>query len=241
MEEGERIELDKGMTVTTDDTWLDNFDDLIIRNMTGYNCYETQEESYLGIHDRLRISTAEERTMGVASLIKEQSCNEALRMHRYEMMAVFLVFFISMFILSIILTRRFVNPIVLSFQAIQNETISEEHRSGISEIDTLMEFVKARQVNQITQDGELPPNIAELFETFLERANTLTVSEKRILHFYIEGYDASEITEMAFLSMSTVRKHSGNIYRKLHISSRDELMLYVDLFRRCDRLGELLK
>ena len=101
------------------------------------------------------------------------------------------------------------------------------------------EFVKNKQSNQNLQEGELPPNIAELFETFLEQVETLTVSEKRILHFYIEGYDAAEITEKAFLSMSTVRKHSGNIYRKLNISSRDELMLYVDLFGRCNRLGEL--
>lgn len=241
LKENDYIELDKGMMVTTDDIWLDDFSHLLIRNLTGYNSYETPEESYLGIHKSLTLRTAEDRIMGVASLIKEQSYNETLRMHRYKMMAVFLVFFISMFSLSIVLTHHFVNPIVLSFQAIQNETISEEHRSGISEIDTFMEFMKVKQTNQLTQNSELPSNIAELFETFLERADTLTASEKRILHFYIEGYDAAEITEMAFLSMSTVRKHSGNIYRKLHISSRDELMLYVDLFRRCDRLGELLK
>ena len=177
--------------------------------------------------------------IGVASLIKKQSYEDALHIHRYKLTMVFLVFFLLMFAVSVVLTNRFVKPIVNSFQAIQNEAVLDEYQSGISEIDVLMQFVKNKQFNQNVQESELPPNIAELFETFLEQVETLTVSEKRILHYYIEGYDAVEITEKAFLSMSTVRKHSGNIYRKLNISSRDELMLYIDLFRRCNRLDEL--
>ena len=39
--------------------------------------------------------------------------------------------------------------------------------------------------------------------------------------------------------MNTVKKHNKNIYRKLGISSRDELMLYVDLFERCGKLDDL--
>lgn len=146
-----------------------------------------------------------------------------------------------MFVLSVIMTNRFVKPIAVSFQAIQEDTISEENKTGISEIDMLINFLKTKQTNREVQESDLPPNIAELFQTFLERVDTLTASEKRILNFYIEGFDAAKIAEKAFLSMSTVRKHSGNIYRKLNISSRDELMLYVDLFRRCNRLEELLK
>ena len=33
--------------------------------------------------------------------------------------------------------------------------------------------------------------------------------------------------------MSTVRKHNRSIYEKLGVASRDELMLYIDLLRRC--------
>jgi DNA-binding CsgD family transcriptional regulator len=211
----------------------------LIKKQNTCNYYETQRESYLGIHGQLITGRAANIGMGVASLIKEQSYQEALQAHRYKVMMVFLIFFLVMFVLSVVLTNRFVTPIMVSLRAIQNETLSEEYQSGISEIDMLVGFFKERQHIQNMRTGELPPNIAELFETFLERVGTLTVSEKRILHYYIEGYDAADITEVAFLSMSTVRKHSGNIYRKLNISSRDELMLYVDLFRRCDRLGEL--
>lgn len=49
----------------------------------------------------------------------------------------------------------------------------------------------------------------------------------------------SEIPELAFISLSTVKKHNRSIYTKLNISSNYELMLLVDLFRRCGRLSEL--
>ena len=86
----------------------------------------------------------------------------------------------------------------------------------------------------------LPPDIAELFDTFSERAETLTPSERKILKYYAEGREISEVAELAFISIHTVRKHNANIYQKLRVGSRDELMLYLELFRRCGRLEELL-
>lgn len=55
----------------------------------------------------------------------------------------------------------------------------------------------------------------------------------------MEGYEVAKIPELACVSMSTIKKHNGNIYRKLGISSNDELMMYIDLFRRCDYLEQL--
>ena len=39
--------------------------------------------------------------------------------------------------------------------------------------------------------------------------------------------------------MATAKKHNTNINRKLGVTSREELMLYIDLFRRCGRLDEI--
>ncbi len=50
----------------------------------------------------------------------------------------------------------------------------------------------------------------------------------------------TEVAELAFISIHTVRKHNMNIYRKLGVSSREELVLYLDLFRRYGRLDEIL-
>ena len=73
----------------------------------------------------------------------------------------------------------------------------------------------------------------------MARVQTLTPSERALLQLYLEGYDIHEAAEQAFISIGTARKHNTNINRKLGVSNREELMLYFDLFRRCDRLDEL--
>ena len=59
------------------------------------------------------------------------------------------------------------------------------------------------------------------------------------LNYYIDGYETADIPDMAFISIHTVKKHNRSIYQKLGVASRDELMLYIELFRCCERLDEL--
>ena len=92
-----------------------------------------------------------------------------------------------------------------------------------------------------TPTGQLPPDMEELFQSFAQKVKTLSSAEQRILNYYIEGHEISEIPELAYISIHTVKKHNRSIYQKLAIASRDELMLYIELFRCCGRLGELLE
>lgn len=87
----------------------------------------------------------------------------------------------------------------------------------------------------------LPPNLEELYSAFACRVKTLTTAEKRILDFYIDGYETADIPDLAYISIHTVKKHNRSIYQKLEISSRNELMLYIDMFRRCGRLDQLMQ
>lgn len=87
--------------------------------------------------------------------------------------------------------------------------------------------------------GELPSGMEELFDSFAKKVSTLTSAEHRIFNYYMDGYEISEIPDLAFISIHTVKKHNRSIYQKLEIASRDELMLYIELFRCCNRLEEL--
>ena len=87
--------------------------------------------------------------------------------------------------------------------------------------------------------GALPPGMEDMFQIFAEKVKTLTSAERRILNYYIEGHDTADIPDLAYISIHTVKKHNRNIYEKLGVASRDELMLYIELFRCCDRLEEL--
>ena len=93
--------------------------------------------------------------------------------------------------------------------------------------------------NEKIHTQSLPPNIEELFTRFALGVCTLTKTEYIIFHYYMEGYEIAQIPEIAFISMSTVKKHNRNIYEKLKVSSYNELMLYLDLFERCGRISEL--
>ena len=106
--------------------------------------------------------------------------------------------------------------------------------SGILSVQMLTQL-NTRQVDP----GALPPGMEDMFRSFADKAKSLSSAERRILNYYIDGHDISEIPELAFISIHTVKKHNRSIYQKLEIASRDELMLYIELFRCCGRLDEL--
>ncbi|MBQ7895423.1 MAG: hypothetical protein IJ364_02565 [Oscillospiraceae bacterium] len=88
--------------------------------------------------------------------------------------------------------------------------------------------------------AEIPPGMGELFDAFAGKISSLSSAERRILDLYIQGHEIAEIPELAFITINTVKKHNRSIYQKLDVASRDELMLYIELFRRCGRLNELV-
>ena len=92
-----------------------------------------------------------------------------------------------------------------------------------------------------TPAAELPRDLEALFAEFQEKAATLSSAEWRILEYYIEGYEISEIPELAYISIHTVKKHNRSIYQKLGVASRDDLMLFIELFRRSGRLDALTR
>ena len=93
--------------------------------------------------------------------------------------------------------------------------------------------------SQSVPAGQLPPDMDQLFTAFVRKAGTLSSAERRILQYYIDGHETADIPDLAFISIHTVKKHNRSIYQKLEVSSRDELMLYIELLRCCGRLGEL--
>lgn len=106
--------------------------------------------------------------------------------------------------------------------------------TGVLSVQMLTQL-NTRQVDP----GALPPGIEDMFRSFADKAKSLSSAERRILNYYIDGHDISEIPDLAFISIHTVKKHNRSIYQKLEIASRDELMLYIELFRCCGRLNEL--
>ena len=240
--EDSRLLLADGLVGSVNGTYLDGQETLVIHQGRYYNEYDTDTERYIGLHRTIPISKGEtENTTWVAAILIPQDSYAAYTagIQKTWIIAA-LGLLLALLALSFFLARRFVRPITNSLKRFQQEEpLGQSMSSGISEVDELAEFLNARARNQRLEQGELPPNIAELFDQFVARKDLLTEAERHILHYYIAGHEIAEIPDMAFISMSTVRKHNRSIYEKLGVASRDELMLYIDLLRRCGRLQEL--
>ena len=52
----------------------------------------------------------------------------------------------------------------------------------------------------------------------------LTEREFEILQHVVNGYDAKRIAEITGISTLTVRKHIANVYTKLHVNSKAQVI-----------------
>ncbi len=96
-------------------------------------------------------------------------------------------------------------------------------------------------IYQVVEDGGAPmsPVIARKALNMLMRADgpgagstvmpaselkELTARETEILKLLVDGLDHKDVAERLFLSPHTVRKHIANIYTKLHVTSRSQVV-----------------
>lgn len=239
-----RLVLGQGLVGGVSGTYLEGQETFSIHQGRYFNTYLSESGQYIGLQTPI-IPISKGDTQGlqwaVAILLPQESYAAYNANVRQTWIIAALAFLLVLLAISFFLSRRFVRPIVRTLSQLQQGEAAEGTMlSGISEIDELAQFLSTRDQSLKLAQGELPPNIAEMFDHFAERKSTLTEAERNILRYYIEGHEIAEIPDLAFISMSTVRKHNRSIYEKMGVASRDELMLYIDLFRRCGRLQELL-
>ncbi len=234
---GSFADMSEAMAGQSEDVYLPSSGKMKIKEEKYFSKYSLGSDEYLGVHEHLAIDTTDDEPMSVVIMLPENSYSRVADVERIGWTLAFLAFLLIAIALSHYLSKRFVSPIIGVIDRIQKESDMEEKPSGIEEIDKLMQFVRNKM--QLQGEGSLPPNIEVLFKTFTARVETLTTTERTILQYYIEGYDINQIAEMAFISVNTVKKHNTNINRKLEVSTREELLLYIDLYRRCGRIDEI--
>lgn len=82
----------------------------------------------------------------------------------------------------------------------------------------------------LAAEGDLKPNAISLEERCDAVADTcgLTPRESEILRYLGRGYGSAYIAETLVIAESTVRSHVKSIYRKIEVSSREELISRID-------------
>ena len=77
--------------------------------------------------------------------------------------------------------------------------------------------------------------VLEDYEYFICNLKTLTPRELYIYELYIEGKSTAEIATVVGIKENTVKYHSKNIYSKLGISSRKQLLRFASLKQHQDK------
>ena len=237
MEEDELL-LSKAMAGQLEETYLNTEDVLQVKRGEYFNQYIGKNQTFLGVHTKMSLRMADGSQLYAVTLIPQDGYLQASFLKWIVWTAGTAVILVILLVLSIYLSCSFAQPISHSLESIRSEGFMCRESSGVSEIDELFDFIQTKM--QAAGRPQLPSNIEELFDSFAQRATCLTPTEHNILKYYADGKGISEVAEQACISINTVRRHNANIYQKLEVGSREELLLYIELFRRCDRLDELI-
>lgn len=235
--EGSTLNLNNAMLGATNDVGLKPEGALTVKKDRFYNEYLSEKADYIGLTGNLTGKCVDGSQLSVVTLLSKKNYQSIVSAERRVWILGFLVFFLIVLLLSWVLTKYFVAPISRVLTDIREDVPIEGYHSGISELDELVEFIqyKEKENNQ----RELPPNVEELFQDFARKVSGLTPMERTVLQYYIDGCSIEEVAAKSFISVNTVKKHNTNINRKLEVSNREELMLYIDLFRRSGRLEDI--
>ena len=101
------------------------------------------------------------------------------------------------------------------------EKAAEKYELAKSEIDRLAEKHKE----------EIIP---EEYNFFVENLSMLTPAEYRVYELYLSGKTAKQIAEILHITENTLKYHNKNIYSKLGISSRKQLLRFAALKQHMD-------
>jgi len=236
--ENGRLRLDQGMIGNPEGTWLTGSEILDCQSGKKLLTYHSENGDFFGIQKRLQIHGQEGKEWAVAVLVSKERSMQYIRRNQVIRMVMITVFAVCMIFLALFLSRKFVQPILESFDDIKEDRQEGTTSVRIAEIEELKEFIKSK--NQKTRIVELPENIEEMLSGFQKRTESLTPTEHTLLKYYTKDYSLEEIADTLYISIGTAKKHNTNMNRKLEISSRSQLMVYIDLFRRCNRLKDIV-
>ncbi len=158
---------------------------------------------------------------------------------------------------SVFISRRYLKPVNEALHSIRNTPHEERKTTAFVEINDLFEFLaskdkeheeellrlhgeKTAAQSQYEQaqtyithlaDERMPEVDENDFELFLTHLHTLTPKEREIFNMYLEGKKAKEIMEIAGINQNTLKYHNKNIYSKLGVTSRKQLLEYAALMK----------
>lgn len=196
--------------------------------------YENDESSFIGYHERLKLypenSLFTDHEWALALMIPQEDINDFIFKTNLKLIYISTILMILGIVIAFILSKYYIIPIVRGIDIIKNNPKARV-KTNVLEIDELIEFLSNKEINN---ERETDPNSIILNE-FLKNIKTLSPAERSVFNLYAQQYSAKEISENLFLSINTIKTHTKHIYSKLNITSKEELILYVEILKESGR------
>lgn len=119
----------------------------------------------------------------------------------------------------------------------QKAAEEEAERTKLAYEKALEEYALAQREIQHLSDEHKKEIVLEDYEFFLCNLGTLSPTEYKIYELYLSGKTAKEIVDILKIKENTLKYHNKNIYSKLGISSRKQLLRFATLKQHQDKIG----
>ncbi len=123
-------------------------------------------------------------------------------------------------------------------QAAKQAAEEEAQRTKAAYEKALEEYELAQnEILHLTEEQK-KKIVLEDYDFFICNLKTLTPTESRIYELYLEGKTAQEIAAILGIQENTMKYHNKNIYGKLGVSSRKQLLRFAALKQQQDKKGD---
>ena len=104
----------------------------------------------------------------------------------------------------------------------------KDYETALRQLDLVQE-----ELEQLTS-AQRRDIVLEEYEFFVCNLGTLTATEYKVYELYLAGKSAKQIAEILDISENTLKYHNKNIYSKLGISSRKQMLRFAALKQHQD-------
>lgn len=201
-----------------------------------YSYMQTDSASYTGLHKSISLypkdSAYADEKWTLALMMPEQELSARLSSNNTMLFFMLFLLMVVSVSLSAVLSRKYIKPVVEGLNLLKTSQLSSVTKTGIPEIDDLIEFLTAQDgisTHRVYEAKNVAAPVLSRFNQFMENISTLSRAERAVFDLYIQGHTAKEIAEILCLSINTIKTHNKRIYMKLNVTSRKELMLYIQM------------
>lgn len=192
--------------------------------------YENNENSFIGYHEQIKMypenSLFADNEWALALMIPQEDINSYVTKTNLKLIYISAFLMLLGIVASFILSKYYIIPIARGIDIIKSNPKAID-KTYVLEIDELIEFLSTKKTDN---KKETDPN-SIILNDFLINFKSLSPAERSVFNLYAQQYNAKEIAESLCLSINTIKTHTKHIYSKLSITSKEELILYVDILK----------